>query len=218
MARLPQNSSKNPARDRCGTPAYAVEPLLPYLDDIQTRLGRQLVVWESAAGEGLLAGYLRRAGYRVIATDYSTDASYLGDDVTGGFDRFRDPNTYPPMFDYDLEITNVPFSLKVAWLKKACESGKRFALLMPSNTRFTSTAVPLFNDYSLEMLSPLSRVDYKMPMKGWKDEKGNSSAQFHSSWICSRLYLGNPIVDVPILKGKAREKAIAKGTHASRVD
>lgn len=197
MGTLPQNSSKAPARDRCQTPNYGVEPLLPYLDALQASFGRKLLIWESARGEGYLEGYLRKAGYEVHGTDIET-----GDDYFKTMD-----------WRYDCEVTNVPFSRKIDWLQRACERGKPFALLMPSNTRFTVAGQYLVNKYGIEMLSPIQRLDYKMPNGSW-----DGTAQFHSSWLCRGLGLGKQITDVEILKGKARVKAIADGTHVSRVD
>lgn len=198
MGTLPQNNDKSPERDACQTPSYAVEPLLKYLNTLQLSLGRQLCVWESAAGEGLLAGYLRNAGYAVFATD-----------IVDGQDYFKIESPEP--FHYDVEVTNVPFSCKVKWMARAIQRGKPFALLMPSNTRFTAGGSNLVRQYGIQLLSPIQRVDFKMPNKGWGDEDGDSTAQFHTSWWTRGLDLGDAIVDVDILKSGARLKRLRDG-------
>ena len=196
MGRLPQSNEKTPEKDVCQTPSYALEPLLKYLDLYQEFLGRTLRIWESAAGEGLLAGYLAEAGYYVFPTDIQRGQNYF---------------EYEPPFQYDIEVTNVPFSCKIAWMVKALERGKPFALLMPSDTRFTAGGSSLVRQHGIELLSPIQRIDFKMPNKGWGDEEGDSTAQFHASWWCRGLDLGDKIVDVDILKSTPRLEKLRSG-------
>lgn len=66
--------------DRCQTPAYALDPLLPYLDPSWT-------IWECAAGEGNLSRALRDRGFTVVATDLLTE--HIGEDVEGGRNLFH---------------------------------------------------------------------------------------------------------------------------------
>ncbi len=211
----PQNNSKNPQRDKCGTPAYALEPLLKYLDGLQGFLGRQLVVWESAAGEGLLARYLSRAGYKVIATDYSNDHSYLGEGVLGGLDRFSDT---PLAFEYDIEVTNVPFSRKFEWLKAACETPKPFALLSAwSLYESYKNGGSVVDWYGVQIVPPQQRIDYKMPNKGWLNDAGKSNAQMPTAWFTRWLDLESFIVRPRLLKGRDRHNAFQRG-YVSRVE
>lgn len=190
----PKRNDKDPARDRCQTPDYAVEPLLPYLYRLQAKLGRQLVVWEPAAGEGLLVGYLQQAGFAVISGDILTGQDYFN------------PRSEPEQ--YDVQVTNVPFSRKFGWLKRAYRLGKPFAFLSPSDMLFAGEkAVPLFEQHGIEVLLPYQRIDYKMPNLGWGEGKTKSQAQFHSSWFTWQLGIGKFITYVRILKGKARERA-----------
>lgn len=159
------------AKDRFQTPDYALDPLLPYLSTFHT-------VWESACGDGLLVNHLQNAGFDVIATDLAIGINYFATDRS----------------DYDIEITNVPFSRKYQWLRRACERDKPFALLMPSDVLFAGKMCqPLIKQYNLEFLVPNKRINFKTPNKGW-----DSSAQMHTSWVTRGLNIGQLITFVEI--------------------
>lgn len=151
-------------RDSFQTPAYALEPLLPYL-----RQAGIATVWESAHGAGLLGDALLQADFDVIATDILTGHDYF---------------TMSPPPRYDAEVTNVPFSHKYRWLEYACQRNKPFALLMPSDMLFAGRdAQPLIRRYDVRLLVPDKRIDFKTPHLGWAD----SSAQMHTSWVTRDL-------------------------------
>lgn len=193
----PKNNSADPARDHCQTPDYGFEPLIPYLQTFSRRLGRDPMVWEPAAGEGLLVGHIERAGFCVKSGDLLT-----------GQDYFRD-SSVPEA--YDIQITNVPFSKKYDWIKRAYQQGKPFALLMPADTLFAGDkAVPLFEKYGIEILLPRQRIDYKMPNIGWGVDGKKSQAQFHSAWFTWGLDIGQMLTYVRLLKGRARAKALVQ--------
>lgn len=151
--------------DVCQTPPHALECLYPYLD-------KEWIIWESACGpEQILVKTLREKDYKVIASDLLWGEQY---------NRFH----YKPDFiEYDIEITNMPFSIKYRWLAQAFKDGKRFALLAPYETTFAKEFQNLFAQYNgdpwqIEILSPERRINYKMPNKGW-----DSSAQMPTCWI-----------------------------------
>lgn len=166
--------------DICQTPPHALEPLYPHLE----RMGFKLI-WESAVGpERLLQIALVEHGYRVIGTDLLNGDQY---------NRF----IYKPK-EYDIEITNVPFSIKYDWLEKAFEDGKPFAFLVPYETTAAKDFKLLHKKYNrrpytIEKLSPERRINYKMPNLGWGvtvwDEKKQKmvrkgdSAQMPTAWL-----------------------------------
>ena len=182
------NTEKVSGYDVCQTPPHALEPLLPYLK-------KHWWIWESAAGpfdEMILATTLRSKGFSVTATDlqYSPTFNYF---------------TYEPDFIYDIEITNMPFSLKYEWLARAFERKHRFALLAPYETTFAGKWQTLFKKYNgnpwfIEILSPERRIAFKMPDMGWgkmvwdekkqKDVWRDSSAQMPTCWITWGLEVG----------------------------
>jgi len=170
--------NKVSAMDVCQTPPHALEPLYPYLP-------KDWVIWESAAGpEELLATELRKRGYSVHATDLLYGECY-------NYFSYQSPK-------YDVEITNMPFSIKYKWLEKAFEYNKPFALLAPYETTAAAAFKSLFERYNgkpwqIEKLTPERRLNFKMPNMGWgitewsekkqKVVKKGDSSQMPTCWI-----------------------------------
>jgi hypothetical protein len=152
--------------DVCQTPSHALEPLLPLLKE-------DWIVWESAVGpERLLRKTLCTHGYNVIGTDllYGEEFNYFH---------------YDPTFNYDVEVTNVPFSLKYLWIQRAMQRGKPFAFLVPYETGAAGKMQLIAAKYNtvFQILAPERRINYKMPGKGW-----DSSAQMPTCWITWKLH------------------------------
>lgn len=165
--------------DRCQTPAYALDPLLPYLP-------RDWVIWEPAAGEGNICAALRRAGYTVIGSDLLTD--HIGDQVEGGRDFF----TWQPPY-FDAIVTNPPYSVKFDWYARAYAIGKPFALLLPVEALGVGAAQKLYRQHGHEQLLLDKRVNFKMPEKGWRSKGWRSTAWFPTFWSCWQV-LPDPVV------------------------
>lgn len=166
-------------RDRCQTPDYALDPLLPYLK-------REWTLWESARGEGYLETALTANGLTVVSGDLLT-----------GQDFFADASI-PPV--YDAQVTNPPFSLKYKWLKRCYELGKPFALLMPIDCFGAKTAQVLFDKYGFEAILTDKRIDFGMPNIGFE----GSSSQFASAWFTWGLGIGKQITFAKITKRKQK--------------
>jgi hypothetical protein len=180
------NTHKVSQMDICQTPPHAIEPLLEYIP-------KDWIVWESAAGpEQLLANALENQGFFVIATDLLYSESFNFFDYEPGV--------------YNIQITNMPFSVKYQWLKRSFELGKPFALLAPYETTFAKEWQVLFaayngNPWYIEILSPERRINYKMPNMGWgiteydeskgKMVKRGDSAQMPTMWITWGLDVHN---------------------------
>jgi hypothetical protein len=176
----PVDTTKVSKVDICQTPPHALEPLYEHID----RMGYR-VIWESACGpEQILVTTLQNEGYHVVASDLlmGTEYNYF---------------TYTPL-EYDIEITNVPFSIKYKWLEKAFSRNKPFALLCPYETTAAREFKTLFKQYNgkpwrIEKLSPERRINFKMPNMGWGIEvwdekkgkmvKKGESAQMPTCWL-----------------------------------
>jgi hypothetical protein len=152
--------------DSCQTPPYALEPLLPYLN-------QRYIVWEPARGEGLLATAINDAGFRTIGTD-----------ITEGLNFFE----YEPQ-DWHCIITNPPYSIKYEWIQHCYDLEKAFALLVPLETMGAAKAQKMFKKYGAKFLLLDKRVNFKMPDKGW----GASGAQFPVMWLTWQLPLPDTI-------------------------
>lgn len=192
-------------KDRCQTPDYGVEPLFPYLDAMQTRLGRRLVIWEPARGEGLMVATLRSRGYDVIDSDLLTGQDFL---------------SWRPVEPYDVIVTNPPYAseIRFAFIGRCCYLAHPWALLMPTETIGCSGAQVYFIKHGLEELIPDKRIDFKMPNIGFGEDfirpgetkKKKSTAQFHTTWFTNGLETGSLRTFVHIIKGRERERWLAQ--------
>ena len=102
--------------DEVYTPAYAVKPIIKH---ISTFFNDDSIIWCPFDEED--SNYvieLKKAGYTVIATHINNEQDF--------FD-------YEPK-QYDLIISNPPFSLKDKILKRLNELNKPFAMLLPLPT------------------------------------------------------------------------------------
>ncbi|MCB0176137.1 MAG: DUF3102 domain-containing protein [Anaerolineae bacterium] len=150
--------------DACQTPAYAADPILPYI-----KPGWK--VWEPAVGEGLLKNALCEAGFPVVSSD-----------ILYGQNFFE----YEPE-SWDCLITNPPYSIKYDWLKRCFSLGKPFALLLPVETIAAESGAVLFRKFGgLEVIFVTPRINFKMPNAGWS---GNG-AQFPTAWFTWKFGIG----------------------------
>lgn len=163
--------AKPSAYDRCQTPAYAVDPLVPWLPTHRT-------IWEPATGEGNIAATLRKSGRKVVESDILTGHNF--------FDISRPPcGTY-----FETIVTNPPYSIKYDWLERCYDIGFPFALLLPLETLGAGRAQRLFRVHHTQLIVFDRRVNFKMPgARDWK----SSSAQFPTAWFCWRLNLPREI-------------------------
>lgn len=153
--------------DSCQTPSYALDPIMPYLSS-------EWVIWESAAGEGILSSRISQT-HEVITTDLK-----LGQNQN--FFEFEPTG-------YNCQVTNPPYSVKYDWLKLSYCRKKPFALLLPVETLGAKSGQRLFESYGLELILLDSRINFKMPHKGWQ----GGGAQFPVAWFTWGLGIGQAI-------------------------
>ena len=160
------NYAKQPAKDCCQTPPYAlVDLLLECIIDY--------TVWESACGEGYLVKALRDKGV----------VNVVGTDIKDGYDFYREA---PP--SAQIQVTNPPYSHKYHWLERSYELNMPFALLMPLEALGAQAAQKLFSKHGMELIVLSKRIDFKMPNKGW-----DGKAQFPVGWFTWGLGLPSAI-------------------------
>jgi hypothetical protein len=97
-------------QDEYYTPAYAVKIILPYIETSK-------VIWcPFDTKDSNFVKLLKLNGNKVIHTHIKYNEDFLN---------------YRPTFEWDLIISNPPFSLKQQILKKCLDYNKPFALLLP---------------------------------------------------------------------------------------
>lgn len=175
--------------DLCQTSPWAVLPLLGYLRQRLMELCNgdlsRATIWEPAAGEGYLSCALANGLHdaTVIGTDLLVDCT-IHSNVSWGRLHSSPTNFFdyePP--NWDILVTNPPYSIKYDWLERCYDLGKPFALLLPVETLGAARAQRLFRAHGLEVLFLPKRVKFKMPNIGWE----KSSPQFPVAWFCHRL-------------------------------
>lgn len=125
--------------DECYTPRYAVEPLLEFLP-------RGKTIWcpfDTADSE--FVKVLVGAGFNVIHSH---------------IDEGKDFYEYEPE-DWDIMVSNPPFTGKRKIFERALSFGKPFALLMSLTWLNDSAPKVLFEDKDLELLMFDRRIKFK---------------------------------------------------------
>ena len=171
----PKKNRKPGAMDNCQTPAYALDPLVPYLKAANIH-----TIWECASGEGYMVQALEDSGFGVIATDIKMD------EVAYDFFNIEAHN----IEDVDAIVTNPPYSIKYEWTERCYELGKPWALLMPVEFLGTVHGGDLFDEHGVQVIMMRPRINFKMPNKGW-DGKG---AQFPVAWYTWGLNLPSDLL------------------------
>lgn len=126
--------------DECYTPAYAVRPLLQYLEPFRGK-----IIWcpfDLYFSE--FVKVLTAAGHRVV---YSS--ILIGEDFY----------TYEPEA-WDIIISNPPFSRKREIFERALSFGKPFALLMTNTWMNDAAPKQLFKEVPLQLLMFEKRIEY----------------------------------------------------------
>ena len=150
--------------DELYTPIEAVEMILPYIPNGVKN------IWEcTAIKESKIVKVLKDSGYNVITSH-----------IEDGQDFFK----YEPD-EYDMIITNPPYSQKDKFLKRAYDFKKPFMFLLPLTTLEGIQRGKMFNENGIQVLIPSKRFNFK-PEK-------NSSAWFQTSWFCFGCNLKNDL-------------------------
>jgi len=171
----------NKESDECYTPYYAVEPILKYINS-------DLKVWcPFDKEESEYVKTLKVNGNKVIF-------SHIDD----GKDFFN----YMPDEDFDVIISNPPFSLADDILERLYKIGKPFILLLPLKYLQAKKRGELFVEYGLQLLTFDKRIGYYINGDMSKPKEGNYQA---SSYFCWRILPKDLIIETLNKEVKADE-------------
>jgi hypothetical protein len=143
------------------TPPSAVKPLLKYIP-------KDMKILEPSQGKGYIVNYMKSLGYNIT-----------GKDIKNGYD-FLNPNSTKDI-EFDMVLTNPPYSKRYEFLKRAYEIGKPFSYLMPLTTLETEKRLSLFKKYGIELLILNKRVNFETP------NNKESHAWFPVAWFCYKI-------------------------------
>lgn len=152
------NYIQNNKNDELYTPEYAILPLLKYLP-------KDKIYWECTDyGSSNITKVLKENGYNVISTS-KNELNFLLD---------------IPEFNFDVIITNPPYSLKDDFLLKCYEYKKPFCLLLPITALEGINRGKMFRYNGIEVLVFDKRVNYIY-------DNSKKSNWFNTSWFCHNI-------------------------------
>ena len=133
--------SKVNKEDIYQTPIESVTMILPHIAKYRR-------VWEISCGRGNIVQACREAGHEVIGTDILQDPK-------------EDFLVYVPDFEWDVILTNPPFSLKYEFLLRCYQHGKPFILLLPLDCLgYVSIAKLIGEKGSMTIFVPPRKIKY----------------------------------------------------------
>jgi hypothetical protein len=143
--------------DECYTPAYGVTPILKYIP-------KDAKVW--CPFDTKESEFVKQIGAQnlVISTHISTGQDFL---------------TYDPDFEWDVIVSNPPFTNKRKFFERALSFEKPFALIMTNTWLNDSAPKQLFKDKDLQLLMFDKRMKFHSP-----DGRPNDKITFSSSYYC----------------------------------
>jgi len=148
------------------TPKYAWENIKDYIPKKK--------IWEAFYGDGESGKYLTELGFDVIHEE-------------------RDFFTDPPD-EWDIIVSNPPFSLCKKVLNKLAELDKPFIIIMPASKIYTSYFRENFKDKGLQIIIPRKRIHFLKlvdgkPVEGWKN-----ACNFDCFYYCYKMNLPKDII------------------------
>jgi len=149
------------------TPKYVWE-------NIKHIIPKNKVIWESFFGDGKSGDDLKELGFNVIHEEID----------------FFDNETLP---DYDLIVSNPPFSRAKDIMKRLSELDKPFILIMPSSKINTSYFRDNFTNKKLQIIIPRKRIHFNKLIDGKKPENSKNVCNFDCFYYCYKMNLKNDI-------------------------
>ena len=166
------------ASDEVYTPAYAIKPLIKYIQQYAERNNKNtLTIW--------CPFDLQQSKYvEILSTIPNTKIIYSHIDTGENFFYWE------PEEDYDIIISNPPFSCKDDILKRLFELNKPYAMLLPIPTLQGQTKFPYLKD--IQYLGFDKRINYYKDISMTKTQDGVS---FGSCYLCKNFLPKDLIIE-----------------------
>ena len=142
--------------DECYTPDYAVQPILEYIP-------QDVTVW---------------CPFDTEESEFVKQISKTNPVTYSHLDKGQDFFQYQPS-EWDIIISNPPFSNKKKFFQRALAFNKPFALIMTNTWLNDSTPKILFKDKDLQLLMFDKRMEFVNP-----NGQVNNKITFSSSYYC----------------------------------
>ena len=172
------------SNDECYTPLYGVKPILKYIP-------KDVIVW---------------CPFDTFESHFVKEISKTNKVVTSHKWTGQDFFNYEPD-EWDVIISNPPFTNKRKYFERALSFDKPFALIMTNTWLNDSAPKQLFKDKDLQLLMFDKRMKFVSP-----DGRDNDKITFSSSYYCYN-FLPKQIVmeelDIPPKKVSQRSPSMA---------
>lgn len=166
MPRKPKTNQSEDLEDVSGrdlfqTPCYAVDLLVPFLQQFKHKR-----IWECAAGLGKIVRGLQDHGFSIYGSDLQSDEYPKHNFLTQSNGQ-----------DFDVIVTNPPFSLKKKFYEQCIRYARPFALLIPAD--YSGWIIDAMRKHGAEKIIPTRRIDYITPDVLNRIWEGEMFASFH---------------------------------------
>lgn len=158
-------AGRDAASDECLTPRYAVTPIVKYLK----QRGFKTVWCPFDTCDSFYVRVLQSEGFTVIFSHIDVDYDFF---------------TYTPPIQYDVIVSNPPFSVKDAVLRRLYALEKPFAILLPQNSLQSNERVDMFIKHGVEYLGFRERINFYINGDLTQWTKGN---HFASAYFCKNV-------------------------------
>ena len=166
------------ASDEVYTPEYAIKPLIKYLKNYKIRNNKdKLTIWcpFDLKFSKYVEVFSKLDGIKVIYTHIDNGENFF---------------YYEPEEEYDLIISNPPFSCKDDVLKRLDELGKPYAMLLPIPTLQGQSRFPYLKN--IQYLGFDKRINYYKDASMTKTQDGVS---FGSCYLCKNFLPKDLIIE-----------------------
>lgn len=156
------NYMQQEKNDELYTPDEAINPILKYLDKSKTYWECCDIGERERERESNITKILKENGFKVVSTS-KNELDFLKD---------------KPNFEFDVIITNPPYSNKNEFIKKCYEYEKPFLLLLPLTALEGKERNELYEKYGIELIVLNKRINFM---------KSKKNVWFNTSWFCNGI-------------------------------
>ena len=142
-------------------------------ENIAHLIPKDKIMWEAFYGDGTSGTHLRDLGFNTIHEPID----------------FFDDDTVP---EYDILISNPPFSQSKNIMNRLYELDKPFILIMPSS-KINTSYFRQWRDRNIQIVIPIKRIHFTKLVDGIVPDNYKSSCNFDCFYYCYKIGLDKDI-------------------------
>jgi len=150
------------------TPKYAWENITQYIP-------KDKIIYEAFYGDGKSGEYLRELGCKEVIHEMID---------------FFDDTTLP---EYDILISNSPFSKSKEIMNRLFKLDKPFILILPSS-KINTSYMRIFKNSNLQIIIPRKRIHFEKKINGKTPDGWRNACNFDCFYYCYKINLPNDII------------------------